>query len=298
MINRVNNDSYYLGFQMKPSDDMPAQVKERCQVNSSRQEIEERIEEAEFELLFDDYITDLGKALQKEYEQAKARNEIEDMPLEIKNEIIDFIDQYNRSEEKKVRIVGVFRYLIVAVSACAFLFLSLFTVQAMGIDVFGKLGSWTDSIFRFESNAPERITGSSPDDVPISGLHAVMVENNIPIGLAPTWLPDGFALSFLDVSENDMSKTITAEYISRENTILYQVSEASSDEPIVQTLIEKDENEPELYHTNNMDYYVFSNNNNWVGVWQGKTNSIIIKVSTNKEDLISIIDSMGGIVND
>ena len=267
-------------------------------MNSSRQEIEDRIEEAEFELLFDDYITDLGKAFQKEYEQAKERNEVEDMPQEIKNDIFDFIDQYNRSVEKRTRIVGVFRYLIVAITACTFLLLSLFTVQAMGIDVFGKLGSWTDSFFRFESNTPESITGSSSDDVPISGLHAVMAENNIPIGLAPTWLPDGFALSFLDISENDENKTITAEYENQANTILYQVSEFSSGGLIAQPWIEKDETEAEVYHSGNMDYYVFSNNNSWVGVWQDETNSIIIDVSTNKDDLIAIMNSIGGIVYD
>lgn len=264
-------------------------------MNSSRQEIEERIEEAEFELLFDDYITDLGKAFQKEYEQAKARNEIEDMPLEIKNEIIDFIDQYNRSEEKKVRIVGVFRYLIVAVSACVFLFLSLFTVQAMGVDVFGKLGSWSDSIFRFGENTGENISESKPEDVPVSSLLAVLEENNMPRGLEPTWLPDGFTLSSLDVSDNDEGKTITVVYINQSNTIIYQVSEYSLVDSIAQTWFEKDENEPEVYHSGNMDYYVFSNNNNWVGVWQGKTNSILLQVSTNKEDLLSIIDSIGGV---
>ena len=267
-------------------------------MNSSRQEIEDRIEEAEFELLFDDYITDLGKAFQKEYEQAKERNEIEDMPQEIKNDIFDFIDQYNRSVEKRTRIVGVFRYLFVAVSACVFLLLSLFTVQAMGIDVFGKLGSWTDSFFRFESNTPESITGSSSDDVPISGLHAVMVENDFPIGLEPTWLPDGFALSLLEISENDESKTITAEYENQANTILYQVSEFSSGDPLTQPWIEKDETEAEVYHSGNMDYYVFSNNHNWVGVWQGEMNIIYIKTSTNKEDLLSIINSIGGIEHD
>ena len=267
-------------------------------MNSSRQEIEERIEEAEFELLFDDYITDLGKAFQKEYEQAKERNEVEDMPQEIKNDIFDFIDQYNRSVEKKTRIVGVFRYLIVAVSACVFLFLSLLTVQAMGIDVFGKLGSWSDSLFSFGDSTGNNITVSKPDDVPTSSLLAVLEENSIPKGLEPTWLPDGFVLSTINILEDDGTTKIIAEYAFQNDTVLYQVSKYSTSEPITQTWFEKDEKTPELYLSGDMGFYVFSNNQFWVGVWQSDMYGIFVQVSTGREDLLSIIDSIGGLVYD
>ena len=72
-----------------------------------RQKLENRFEEAEFELLFDDYLTDLGEACQKEFEQAKARGEVTDMPPEMKKQLLSFIENYNPVEEKKPRHVSI-----------------------------------------------------------------------------------------------------------------------------------------------------------------------------------------------
>lgn len=267
-----------------------------------RQKLENRYEEAEFELLFDDYLTDLGEACQKEFEQAKARGEITDMPPEMKKQLLRFIENYNPVEEKKPRHVSIIRYFLVAAIACTVLLISLVTVQAMGIDVFGEIGNWTDSVFHFHNSTKETIAVSETVSPSLIGLQSVFEENNIPKELAPTWIPDSFILSSLIVSSNNSIKTVTSEYLCEEDIILYQLSvfpPSINDDPF---WIEKDEKTPELYHSGDRDYYIFTNLQNWIGVWQGiidnETYNIYIQVPSSREDLISMIDSIGGMEND
>ena len=263
-----------------------------------RQKLENRFEEAEFELLFDDYLTDLGEACQKEFEQAKARGEVTDMPPEMKKQLLSFIENYNPVEEKIPRHVSIIRYFFVAAIACTVLLISLVTVQAMGVDVFGKIGNWTNSVFHYESNANEKLIESQSVTAPLSGLQAVLKENHIANELAPTWIPDGFTISSLNVSSNDKVINLTAEYSNQTETIVIQIANYDSSETSDNIWIEKDDNNPEVYYSNDREYYVFSNLNYWIGVWQGETDSIFIQVSSCREDLISIIDSIGGIDND
>ena len=263
-----------------------------------RQKLENRFEEAEFELLFDDYLTDLGEACQKEFEQAKARGEVTDMPSDMKKQLLSFIENYNPVEEKKPRHVSIIRYFLVAAIACTILMISLVTVQAVGFDVFGKIGSWTNSVFHFGNSSDEKMIESEHAITPLSGIQEVLIENHISKDLAPTKIPDGFTLSSLNVSSNNSIITVTAEYSGREDYIVFQISTHSSSESNNQFWFEKDENEPDVYHSGNKDYFIFSNLDNWIGVWQGETDSIFIQVSTSRDDLIAIIDSIGGIDND
>ena len=140
-----------------------------------RQKLENRFEEAEFELLFDDYLTDLGEACQKEFEQAKARGEITDMPPDMKKQLLRFIENYNPVEEKKPRHVSIIRYFLVAAIACTVLLISLVTVQAVGFDVFGKIGSWTNSVFHFGNSSDEKMIESEPVIAPLSGIQEVLI---------------------------------------------------------------------------------------------------------------------------
>ena len=264
-----------------------------------RQKLENRFEEAEFELLFDDYLTDLGEACQKEFEQAKARGEVTDMPPEMKKQLLSFIENYNPVEEKKPRHVSIIRYFLVAAIACTVLLISLVTVQAMGIDVFGEIGNWTDSVFHFRNSTKETIAVSETVSPSLIGLQAVFEENKIPKELAPTRIPDNYALSALDVSSNNNVKTVTSEYSYKDGIILYQLSVFPSGINENPFWIEKDESNPELYHSGEKDYYLFTNLQNWIGVWQGVINNetyyVYIQVPSNREDLISIIDSIGGV---
>ena len=60
-------------------------------MDENRQKLEDTDEEAEFKRLFDDYLTDLGAACEKAFEQAKARGEVADIPPEEKDKLLNFI---------------------------------------------------------------------------------------------------------------------------------------------------------------------------------------------------------------
>ena len=64
-----------------------------------RKRLEENADEAEFALMIDDYLNDLGESLQNKYEEARKRGEAPEMPEDMKIRLRQFIANYNEPIE-------------------------------------------------------------------------------------------------------------------------------------------------------------------------------------------------------
>ena len=82
------------------------------------------------------------------------------------------------------------------------------TVQATGIDVFGAVGRWTDSLFYFESGYDSVEKPKEKQFLPAEIIKDSLLSYRLPSELVPSWFPDGF-----DISEINFSATEDAQIV-------------------------------------------------------------------------------------
>lgn len=268
-------------------------------MNKYREELMERIEEAEFELLLDDFLTALGEEREELYQQVRARGEIPEMPEGTKERFFEIVDNFKfPAEKKKCRHPNVKRYLLTAVITCFVLFTVLISVQAAGVDVFGTIGRWTDAVLFFGNNTTERIIQTGTPNAELEELYEILSQNNIPLGLVPSYLPENYSSNTVDVLDNGMLLSIYAKYINQEDTIVILVDKYYSSDMANSIWFEKDSLEAEEYQPNEMLFYVFSDQSNWLGVWQNGEYSVCIQTSSSKTELLSMLNTIEGVNDD
>lgn len=161
------------------------------------------------------------------------------------------------------------RTALVAVIAAACLLSCMVVVQAAGLDVFGSIARWTDSLFGFGAIG-EPAASPSP-----TGTQEVTVEYIET--LLPT-VPDGFVMGepvvFRDYSNGDIEYILNYVFDDKFITFsaLYQSGEDVS-------LYEKDNQNLETYKIDEITFYVFMNNKYPTAAW--KVNNIECGLSTN-----------------
>lgn len=275
-----------------------------------RKRLEENADEAEFALMIDDYLNDLGESLQKKYEEAKKRGEAPEMPEDMKNRLRQFIANYNepiettsKLAENTLEIVPNnqiarrsrkwLRRLGVAAATIAILVGSLFTAQAAGIDVFGTIARWTDSIFYYERTAPKEDSGIQ-ENTTVDQLKYALLAQGLPQSYAPSWLPERFSLAEIKSEGNESFSAIQAMFVSTEaEHIIIEISDVKTGDDVWN---EKEDGEIEIISTGYLDekaFRVFQNNESCTAVWSNGQQSISITGNITQEELKEIIKSMG-----
>ncbi len=191
---------------------------------------------------------------------------------------------------------AVVRYVLVAAFSIALLLGTLIAVQAAGIDVLGRIATWTDSVFHFQNDKGD-VTNipAGPENRIQEALH----EAGMPVELAPTRLPDGYTISSVERVETKSYKMVctTAEREDAE-PLQIVIQESTTDEIVNDEIWEKDSQQIESYSFNGRLYYLFVNTNSWQGVWSDGHHAIKVYGATYKEDLIRILKSIGEVIDD
>lgn len=171
------------------------------------------------------------------------------------------------------------RTALVAVIAAACLLSCMVVVQAAGLDVFGSIARWTDSLFGFGAIG-EPAASPSP-----TGTQEVTVEYIET--LLPT-VPDGFVMGEPEVFEDCATDSFE-----------YWVTYSNGDKFITFSAVEQPEENVSKYQKDYQDvsiididgqiFYVFMNNNYASSAW--KISNIECNINTNLtlEDLTQII---------
>ena len=269
-----------------------------------RRKLIQDYEDAKLALLLDEYAEAYGKVSTEQYEKDLADGKIRKISDKEADAQLNAILQRAEEEEAKgsriaTRFKGIARKVATVAVSFAIFFVLMVTVQAAGIDVFGTVGRWTDSLFHFESESGEKSGEKSEvkDQIPssIMEIRKNIVLYGFPDDSAPSWIPDGFSLKNILFPEN-------AESFLLENQngqwLLFQIDLATSINSFGAEWIEKDENTVETIQVNGKQFYVFRNDTAWTGIFQNKTYRITIATNNNKSDLISIIQSIGGKINE
>ncbi len=197
------------------------------------------------------------------------------------------------------------RVCITVAATIALLFTLLVGAQASGIDVFGILANWTDSVFSFgpiptdpssqaEPDGLETVTQvSSRTEIPeeYQELYAALQERGVSTLTIPTYIPDGFqaeGTEFL-TAPGVQSVYFSIYYDNGSDFLSFDLSWNTN---ISNTLFEKDGENVENYSCNGIDYYIFTNNNQIVAAWYMSDCEYSLSTTLSFQDLKQIINSI------
>lgn len=171
------------------------------------------------------------------------------------------------------------RTALVAVIAAACLLSCMVVVQAAGLDVFGSIARWTDSLFGFGA-IDEPAASPSP-----TGTQEVTVEYIET--LLPT-VPDGFVMGEPEVFEDAETGCIEywVGYFNGDKMIAFSAVEQYDD---AMSEYQKDDQDVKIVNIDGQVFYTFMNNNNSTAAWKISSLECFISTNLSLDELTNII---------
>lgn len=251
--------------------------------------LQQNYDSAVLALLMDEYAEKLGEQVLQEYKQVGEAEETDDS--------IDAMCYQIIRDSKPIRDNGrkikkAFRKVSIVAAVIGVLFAMLIGVQAAGIDVFGALANWTNSVFRFGVGTSEVIE-TTMIDPELHDLMNVLEEAGIPTRIAPTKLPRGFTLSSITDISNERLHGLIAVF--ENNSIDYltlELYEYEDETPLEDYFVEKDTDKPEVYVFGEKSFYILSNMGKWGATWSDGKYLLHFSGFPAIEDLYYVIDSI------
>lgn len=191
---------------------------------------------------------------------------------------------------------GVRRRGLVAAVAGVILF-SVVMAQAIGIDVLGALSRWSGELFHFTSPAGR----SAPVENERNEHYCLMIQYalddcGIAEDLAPTWYPDGFETAGPVISKNKDENIIFCDFSNDTGKFFsIRIHDYGAMLNTEKQDFEKDPDSVEVYSASGKVFYTLSNSNSKTATWSdGEALVMAISGNFSEEELIAIIDSIGG----
>lgn len=185
------------------------------------------------------------------------------------------------------------RGLVAAVAAiCILVIGNSITASALNFDLFAIIAKWTQETFHFGyAGQAEETNSPSPDHVyPCVSLQESLDKRGIKIALVPTWIPDGYTESDVKILDTPAQRIFQAKYEFGESSIRIKIADYLNDHP---AQIEQSDSLIEIYNTNNIDYYIFENQDQIKAVWINETFECYIIGPISLSEIKEIIDSIG-----
>ncbi len=184
------------------------------------------------------------------------------------------------------------RGLVAAVAAIFILVIgNSITASALDFDLFAIIAKWTQETFHFgyagqveETNAP------SPEYLnPCASLQEALTKQNIPLELAPTWIPNGYKEGEVKAFETPNQRQIYANYQNGDSSIRIRITEYLDDHP---AQFEQSGLLIEIYKSSGIDYHIFDNEGQLQAVWLNQNFECYISGSITLSEMKTIIDSI------
>ena len=187
-------------------------------------------------------------------------------------------------------------------AAVAAVLVSMVTAQALGVDIFGFFGRWTDDIFTFTGSADEAgyqgrnrwYPLEEGESAKFSSLDEALTEFQIDLPLAPKWFPERFGefevTGFVMPYGMEIFACSTAEVEGHTEALTVQYSEFGEDGPSL--VIEKDKDDPILYESGGMTHYIVTDHGHCKAAWTIDNIQCVITGPLTVEEMKQIIDSI------
>lgn len=139
------------------------------------------------------------------------------------------------------------------------------TAQAFHFDLWGKIASWTKEIFHFSDVSGPDVTEPDNDySIEYEQLRVALAEYNIDKSIMPTWLPNGYKHKDVTVKASPKARFIQAVYENNNVELIITIRQTIG---VPAHQVEKTEDLLEIYTSNSIDYYLFSNTDTLHVVW-------------------------------
>ena len=184
---------------------------------------------------------------------------------------------------------------VVVVAAIVALF-SMFCAQAAGIDVFGVIGRWTEETFRFSAPASSRSPAAQNEDLlsnpkEYTTLQDAFDDYSISELLAPTWIPEGYVLDYVEGVPSSGQILFNASYSNGQSTLSFSYS-YRTDSVFQSSTFEKDDVSVVEYTKNGIVHYIMSNVDVRVAAWVNGTCECSILGPLSEKEMMAMIDSI------
>ena len=204
--------------------------------------------------------------------------------------------------KRVVRFKRVWRTALVAAVAIACMFAAMVTAQAAGVDVFGTIARWTEDVFSFGPVAPDsqvsddsgQGTAGQSAEAP-SAEFASLQEAFDACGMTevhePAWLPEGYALSRIDVMAVDdpFLRSFSASYTDGEGVIGIGIMSYEG-EPATQ--VQKIGGPVESVEKNSIVFYHVENSVGRTVAWYSDQYEYYVNGSLGDDILWKVVESM------
>lgn len=201
-----------------------------------------------------------------------------------------------------IRIPGKIKKLGIVAAIIIGIFGMLVTAHAVGIDVLGAIGQWTEEIFHFKALTMSDVQKPISAESGLSYseccelLDAALEECEIKEDLVPNWCPERFQASEPEILKTDKKDIISVTFNgSGEQFFILAITRYQIPEDLDYLTFEKDDSSIEQYMVGSQSFYILSNNNNITATW---SNGLLVEqISGNLtvDEMKKIIDSIGGI---
>lgn len=182
--------------------------------------------------------------------------------------------------------------LIAAAAMLVFIIGGSITAHAMGFDLWEIIVKWTQETFHFSYASDQTVTvepGKADSNI-YTGLQDALYKSDISTPLAPTWFPDGYVEVEVTIDETPLQMYFNAKYQFGDNKIRIRIADYLSGAP---AQIEQSSSLLEVYSSNGIDYYIFSNYDQLKAVWIQENFECYITGTITISELKEMIDSIG-----
>lgn len=219
-----------------------------------------------------------------------SENEDAAVDAEVPNSLVAPRQTHNRRHLRRTLAIA-------AVVACTIVFM---IPPVLGYESFLRiLGYWTAETFHFDAvtSAPAISEPAEPDfpqthePKDYQDLQEALDDYGIVEAVVPTWIPDGFELDTIQVSDSpEFRKTVfNAFYVNGDRTVSILIVKQSSFDS---RQYEKDSNPVREYVVGDITHYLFQNNGRQVSSWYQGHLECAIKGDITIDELIAMIDSI------
>lgn len=158
------------------------------------------------------------------------------------------------TEQTHKRICLVARRVGLVAAVVAAIFGLMITVQAAGVDVFGAIARWTEETFHFN------VSGADGNTAWFSDYQEELDAAGLSEEYLPTWVPEGYEVTDLQIQEINKSKDIYILY-SGENGTAFDllISIYNEAEAMEQHIFEKDDTPVQTIQVGIKTVYLFEN---------------------------------------
>lgn len=206
------------------------------------------------------------------------------MPGEEENEV-------SPAKKSRILLAPWMRRAIAAAAVFALLVCLPLSANALGLeDLWDIIARWAKETFSFVSGEDTEITEPVPDnEEEYSSLQDALIKSNRDPSIVPTWFPEGYAFDSVTKDITPMREIYVALYKRDSDVMKIMIHSYLDVDP---HMVEVDGTPTEVYTSHDVDYFLFTNEEQVQAVWVQNSFECIISGNISVDEMKKIIDSI------